>query len=354
MMKLQFYIILLIIITLTGCGKQKHAVPDAQPAVYYWRTTLQLDSTERAFLHEHHVGKLYTRFFDVVMRDGKPMPNATLRFLDTVPAGVEVIPVIFIMENCLRHGLDEYAQQLVTRVLQMCETNDLPAPRELQIDCDWTLRSKDTYYHFLQLVQEHTAQHGMRLSATIRLHQLAMDAPPVDYGVLMVYNTGDVNRTAGRNPILDYRDVQPYLKYVARYRLPLCAAYPTYGWQLLYDSNGFKAILHDENLSDSTLYQPLPANPLTQSLPGVPTHATWLVVASRDLPELSDDASNATWISPGDTVHTWTVAPAELLRVSRALQHERNSINDQVIIYALDTKNINRYNSQDYETFYHP
>jgi len=53
-------------------------------------------------------------------------------------------------------------------------------------------------------------------------------------------------------------------------------------------------------------------------------------------------------------VHTWTVAPAELLRVSRALQHERNSINDQVIIYALDTKNINRYNSQDYETFYHP
>ena len=353
-MKLQFYVILLMLMVVTACSKQGGSAPDPQPAAYYWRTTLQLDSTERAFLREHHVGKLYTRFFDVVMRDGSPMPNATLRILDSVPHEVEVIPVIFIMENCLRHGLDEYADQLVTRVMQMCETNDLPTPRELQIDCDWTLKSKDAYYHFLHLVDECASQHGMRLSATIRLHQLAMEAPPVDYGVLMVYNTGDVNRTAGRNPILDYRDVQPYLKYVAHYRLPLCAAYPTYGWQLLYDSNGFKAIMHDENLSDSTLYQPLPTNPLTQSLPGVPTHATWLVVASRDLPELSDDANTTTWLAPGDTVHSWTVAPADLLRVSRALQRERNTINNQVVIYALDSKNINRYNTLDYETFYHP
>ena len=86
----------------------------------------------------------------------------------------------------------------------------------------------------------------------------------------------------------------------------------------------------------------------------MPTHATWLVVASRDLPELSDDANTTTWLAPGDAVHSWTVAPADLLRVSRALQRERNTINNQVVIYALDSKNINRYNTLDYETFYHP
>lgn len=353
-MRLSLYFILAIIAVLTACGRQGDAVPDPQPAAYFWRTTLRLDSTERAFLREHHVTKLYTRFFDVVMRDGKPMPNATLRFVDSLPGRVQIIPVIFIMENCVRNGLDDYAEPLVTRVLQMCETNDVPPPTELQIDCDWTLKSKDAFFRFLRRVRETASRHGMRLSATIRLHQLAMEAPPVDYGVLMVYNTGNANRPGSRNPILDYRDVQPYLKHVARYPLPLCAAYPTFGWQLLYDRNGFKAILHDENLNDSTLYQPLPANALAQSLPGVPSHATWLVVASRDLPELSDDAETATWLAPGDTVHTWTVAPDDLLRVSRALQHERSSINRQVVIYSLDTKNINRYNTEDYETFYHP
>ena len=354
-MKFYWSIILLVIVLLAGCDQRGgDAVPDPQPAVYFWRTTLRLDSTERAFLHEHHVGKMYTRFFDVVMRDDKPMPNATLRFLDSVPQDVEVIPVVFIMENCLRHDLDQYAEQLVERVIQMCETNDLPAPHEIQIDCDWTLKSMEAYYHFLELAGECARKHDMRLSATIRLHQLTMKAPPVDYGVLMVYNTGDANRQNGRNPILDYRDVQPYLKHVSKYPLPLCAAYPTYGWQLLYDREGFKAILHDENLADSTLYRPLPVNPSTQSQPGVVSHGTWLVVASRDLPELSDDAKSTTWISPGDTVHTWTIAPAELLRVSRALQHERADINRQVVIYALDSKNINRYNKEDYETFFHP
>ena len=340
---IRYLVILLALLALaTACRRGGGEVPDPAPSVYYWRTTLRLDSTERDFLRRHHVAKMYTRFFDVVMRDGTPNPNATLRFQDSVPAGVEVIPVIFIVENCLRHDLDDYAQRLVDRVVQMCETSDLPAPRELQIDFDWTRISQDDYFRFLGLVREAATGHGMRLSATIRLHQLSMTPPPVDYGVLMVYNTGDATRTNGHNPILDYRDVQPYLKHVGNYALPLCAAYPTYDWQLLFDSNGFKALLHYENLADSTLYHPLPSG------------HEWLVVASRDLPELSDDTNTATWVIVGDTVRRWHVAPAEIVRVSRALQQQRPSINAQVITYALDSRNINQYNTQDYETIYHP
>ena len=336
-------VILLTITTLTACNNGNNTcAPEPSPAAYFWRTTLKLDSAEQSFLHEYGVKKLYTRFFDLVMRDGEPMPNATLRFLDTVPADVEIIPVIFIMENCLKSDMDKYAELLVQRVCQMCETNDLPAPHEIQIDCDWTKTSLDKYYSFLKLVRQHTDSRKMRLSATIRLHQLDMDPPPVDYGVLMVYNTGDAQKLNGRNPILDYRDVKPYANRLARYRLPLCAAYPTYDWQLLFDGHGeFKAILHDENLNDSTLYHPVAQN-------------KWLVVAHRDLPELSDDANNATWITPGDSVIHWTVAASEIKRVQQALQQERPSINQQVVLYSLDTKNINRYKKEDYETFYHP
>ena len=47
----------------------------------------------------------------------------------------------------------------------------------------------------------------------------------------MVYNTGDPQKFAERNPILDLRDVQPYMRYLADYPLPLAAAYPVYAWQ---------------------------------------------------------------------------------------------------------------------------
>ncbi len=327
----------------SGCQRGGGDVPDACPSVYYWRTTLRLDSAERAFVRTHRVGKMYTRFFDVVLRDSLPMPNATLRFQDSVPAGVEVIPVVFVMENCLRHGLDAYAEQLVARVAQMCETNDLPAPRELQLDCDWTRNSQEAYYRFLRLVGEAARQRGMRLSATIRLHQLSMAPPPVDYGVLMVYNTGDATRPGGRrNPILDYHDVEPYLRHLGGYALPLCAAYPTYDWQLLFGPDGFKALLHYENLADSTLYRPLPGG------------HEWLVVANRDLPELSDDAQSATWVTVGDTVRRWHVAQSEIVRVGRALQDKRPGINRQVVVYALDSRNIKQYDTNDYEEIYHP
>ena len=57
-----------------------------------------------------------------------------------------------------------------------------------------------------------------------------MPAPPVDYGALMVYNTGDPRKSQERNPILDYRDVAPYLKRLDSYPLPLATAYPVFRW----------------------------------------------------------------------------------------------------------------------------
>lgn len=284
---------------------------------------------------------MYVRYFDVVMRDGQPMPNATLQFADTIPGGIEVVPTVFIVENCLRHNLDSVAQLLVDRVVQMNETNDLPPARELQIDCDWTQRSQEVYYAFLRHVRQLLKERGMRLSATIRLHQLAMAPPPVDEGVLMVYNTGDATRGGDHNPILDYRDVEPYLRYVASYDLPLCAAYPIFGWQLLFQGSEFKAILRDENLADTTFYKPL-------------GQGEWLVLQSRDMPLLSDMGDEVARMSVGDHVRVWQPSAQEVQRVANALAQRRPNINQQVVFYSLDSKHLNKYNTDFYETLYHP
>jgi hypothetical protein len=276
-----------------SCGKQRYQDESLEQSngVYYWRTDLHLDSTERAFLKQHHINKVYCRYFDVVMSDDgtEPKPNATIAFTDTLPAGIELIPTVYITEDCMHKPHKDLAEKLVKRIMQMNETNHIGNVHEIQIDCDYTSKSRATYYQFLEQVRHHLSPSSYHLSTTIRLHQLSMPVPPVDYGVLMVYNTGDPRKWQERNPILDYRDVYPYLNKLAQYQLPLAAAYPVYQWI--------------RNIQNVRIEH--------------------------------------------------TVEAAEILKVKKALEKERPSLSKAVITYHLETDNINRYKTETYEEIYH-
>ena len=284
--------ILLGLLTIS-CGKQRYQDESLELSngVYYWRTDLHLDSTERAFLKQHHINKVYCRYFDVVMSDDgtEPKPNATIAFTDTLPAGIELIPTVYITEDCMHKPHKDLAEKLVKRIMQMNETNHIGNVHEIQIDCDYTSKSRATYYQFLEQVRHHLSPTSYQLSTTIRLHQLSMPVPPVDYGVLMVYNTGDPRKWQERNPILDYRDVYPYLNKLAQYQLPLAAAYPVYQWI--------------RNIQNVRIEH--------------------------------------------------TVEAAELLKVKKTLEKERPSLSKAVITYHLETDNINRYKTETYEEIYH-
>ena len=170
----------------------------------------------------------------------------------------------------------------------MNETNDIMGVKEIQIDCDYTARSRMFYYQFLEEVRKEVKAHGMRLSTTIRLHQLSMKVPPVDYGVLMLYNTGHPMKFMEHNPILDIRDVAPYLRYLEDYDLPLAAAYPVFLWH---------RIIH-----------------------GV------------------------------DIEHVATAE--EILKVKNAVEKEREELKHCILTYDLATDNINRYKPETYEKIY--
>ena len=276
-----------------SCGKQRYQDESLEQSngVYYWRTDLHLDSTERAFLKQHHINKVYCRYFDVVMSDDgtEPKPNATIAFTDTLPADIELIPTVYITEDCMHKPHKDLAEKLVKRIMQMNETNHIGNVHEIQIDCDYTSKSRATYYQFLETIKSQLSTIHYQLSTTIRLHQLSMPVPPVDYGVLMVYNTGDPRKWQERNPILDYRDVYPYLNKLAQYQLPLAAAYPVYQWI--------------RNIQNVRIEH--------------------------------------------------TVEAAELLKVKKALEKERPSLSKAVITYHLETDNINRYKTETYEEIYH-
>jgi hypothetical protein len=269
-------------------------------AVYYWRTVFTLDSTEQAFLVSNNIRRIYCRYFDVVLdAEQGPMPNATISFASEMPDSIEIVPTVFIMNDCMQEAQLErtrknsnevgLARLIVERILQMNETHDILHVRELQIDCDYTARNRTLYYRFLDEVRREARQRGLALSVTVRLHQLSMPAPPADYGVLMLYNTGDPARYAERNPILDIRDVQPYLRYLRGYALPMGAAYPVFLWQR--DIHG-AFIEH---------------------------------VAEYD----------------------------DILRTKQLVEAERSDLRQLILTYHLDTENIKRYTPTQYETIYH-
>lgn len=287
MMTRLLFSLLIVVLLLTGC-RQQSPMPQ-ENSIYYWRTEWRLDSLERDFLKQYDIHKVYCRYFDVVMRDNEPMPNATISFAEPIDPSFSIVPTVYITEDCMHSEHKGLAERIVERIVQMNETNDVKNVKEIQIDCDYTGRSLKTYYAFLEEVRTTVRQHNIRLSTTIRLHQLSMEAPPADYGVLMLYNTGNPEKYAERNPILDIRDVMPYISKLDDYALPLAAAYPVYLWQ-------------------RTIY--------------------------------------------GVHVDHWVEAD-EILKVKDVVEEKRPELRRTILTYHLDKENIKRYTSETYETIYH-
>lgn len=324
---------------LAGCSRSGGSVPEPAPAVYYWRTSLTLDDTERAFLRDNHIGKVYLRLFDVVVRDGKPVPQATLTLEDTLPDTLTTIPVVFITPDVLQADTAGLAERLVARVIKMARVMRLPAASELQLDCDWTPATRDVYFALLTDVRTRLQAEGWRLSTTIRLHQLAQPAPPIDYGVLMVYNTGDFRQRTARNPIFSRADIEPFLPKLKDYPLPLCAAYPNFRWQRLFSGDTFKGLLYSENLRDSTVYEALVPDSLYRVVQGRTLHGA--LQGGYDI-----------HLSPGDEVVVSRPAEAEVVGLARAMEKARPGLHEQAVVYHLDSTSIQNLSSQYYESLY--
>lgn len=293
-------------VALLSCGGRRGGY--AVRSVYYWSTTLRMDSVKEQFMREHNVSRMYIRYFDVVEDEsGRPVPNATLRFVTAVPKGIEVVPVVYIVNSCMRRDISGLAEKIYRRVRQMNETNGIGGVKEIQIDCDWTMRTRSVYFSFLRQLRSMAGADGIKLSATIRLHQLSQPAPPVDRGVLMMYNTGDFTDLACRKPILDMNDAAPYMPRLAGYGLPLAAAYPLYSWRILFRRGRYVGIMH----------------------------------ADDDLPVLS-----------GDSIVERRVELDDIMRAKDAVSRKRTDANGEILLFDMSNQNITRFKPEDYEKIY--
>ena len=304
----------LLIVMLAGC-RRKESTAQPRRSVYCWQTTFSPnDSAVAAFIRQKHVTHIYLRYFDVVLTNGTPMPNASVNVTGRVPKDVTVTPVVYITNDCMKAIGQNHteakalAEKILQRVRQMTSTLQLGPINELQTDCDWTVTTRRTYFDFLSALRDLAHERHMLLSTTIRFHQLTQPVPPADRGVLMAYNTGDVRDISNRYPILNIADVQPYLRYLATYQLPLSTAYPIFSWRVLFRGGHFVGIMHSDD----------------------------------DYP-----------ILPGDKILTRNADLRHIREAHQTISELRPDAHDEIILYDLQNINIKRFQASDYEKIYH-
>lgn len=287
-----------------SCSKPK-PMPTTVRSVYYWSTTLSMDSVKTAFMRNYDISRMYIRYFDVVAdQSGRAVPNATLKFATDVPQGIDVVPTVFVMPECLRQDRSRLASLIVKRVVQMNETNDVYNVKEIQIDCDWTQSTRQLYAEFMQAMLSECHSRHLKLSSTIRLHQLAQTPPPADRGVLMMYNTGDATDIRCHKPILDMHDAAPYLPRLKDYKLTLSTAYPIFTWRILFRGGRFVGFIHHDG----------------------------------EFP-----------ILPSDSIAIRQPSADDIIEAVNIIGGRRPEANNEIILFDLNNNNINRFKHKDYE-----
>lgn len=227
-------VLLSVFVLLLSCERKE------APSVsfYYWKTFFTLTPKEQSVLDANETGKIYVRYFDVKMVNDAPVPVAPIRF-DKPKPKKEIVPVVFLKnEVFLSDKVDVYdlVKKMLHLIHQINAKNRLTI-QEIQIDCDWSLQSRDKFMLFLKELKKKSPK---TISATIRLHQIKYfketKVPPVDYGVLMFYNMGELNAGKG-NSIYDKTIAERYLPSLKDYPLPLKVALPVYSW-IIHSRNG--------------------------------------------------------------------------------------------------------------------
>lgn len=307
---------------LVSCKQQE------KPAIsfYYWKTVFSLSLKEKEVLATNGVTRIYLRYFDIdLLPDQQPYPVSPVIFKETVNK-LEIVPVIYIKNKVMLHPWDlaQLAKKTAGFVRQINQANKINC-NEIQIDCDWTMASRDNYLQFIDLFKKES---GKRLSATIRLHQVKYFGktriPNVDKGVLMYYNMGKIAPDS-LNSIYDRNIAQKYLKHLKNYPLPLAVALPVYSWAIhIRDGKviGLKNKTHGDSFKNDPDFKRIKAG-------------FFQIVHSK--------YRKGTFYRKNDILKIEQVAPPDLYEMAEDIAQYIKEPPKEVIFYDLDEFNTQRY-----------
>lgn len=242
------------------CFSQRKTDILPQRGVYVWDVKRNgISENEQNFLANNQINKLYVKFFEVEKNTtwGIHPTGKSVYELEQKYAQCQIVPTIYIRNQVFMQTkdseLDEFADNLLHLIAKRFTENMSHAQQkytEIQIDCDWTLRTQERYFYFLKKLK---ARAKVQISATLRLYPFKfpekMGVLPVDRAMLMCYNLLSPLAAGDKNSILDLEELQKYLVGAKPYPLPLDLALPIYTSALIYQNERFSGIHYLENQS---------------------------------------------------------------------------------------------------------
>lgn len=317
-------------------------------AFYYWNSVFTLDSTQRKLITELQVKKLYIKLFSVTWNpeQEKPVPYGKIGFEPDAlrwlkQSGTEIIPTVSISNETLEKIRLETTNELGERINSLLQNflaeYGIRNVKEIQVDCDWTPTSKDKYFELLKYLKMLPLFIDRQLSATIRLDQCknynSVGIPPVNRGLLLCYNMGNLKNPETTNSILDPTELKNYIGNVNAYPLPLDIALPLFEWNVLFRKNEFKGIV--TNLPDSFL------------------HNSSLFRNNRNKYELlTDTVLNGYELRKGDVLRKETSEYDEIVKSTAALSPLLMTPDFTISFYHLDSLTFSKFNKTELEAIY--
>ena len=252
-------IVVFLAFMLSACSPKRHHDVD----FYYWKSKCEIGETECDYFGKLGSKRLFVRLFDVDTEGGMAVLVGPIQAFsrEQLPNdSTDVIPVVFITNQTFLDYVDEDAiGQLASNVFSGIEHymgNADIGYGEIQIDCDWTERTRVAYFRFLEALADQSQHH---ISCTLRLHQIRdrqkTGVPPVERGSLMCYATSSPLEDDTRNSILDMSLLKAYTANINEYPLDFDVVLPIYSWGIITNHVGEVKLIN--GLTEDDLKTPM-------------------------------------------------------------------------------------------------
>ena len=322
-----------------SCKKEKPIT--ITPAFYHWQTHLQLTPAERQLMDSINAKKIYAKYFDIDLNESKkPLPQAVIKINYEYLNNIEIVPTIFITNRVFKNISKKEIEGLADNILKKINALHGHIPMEVQFDCDWTQSTRDNFFYFLKYFKTLATHHSSLVTSTIRLHQLKYPektgVPPVDKGMLMFYNVGELDDWETENSILDIALAEKYLIPNTQYPLPLDIALPIFKWGVVFRNNELVYLINNlgkNELMDKGHFKKINKN-------------RYAVIKSTYL--------NGTYLYENDWIRLEKTTPELLERAAENLSKFIKSgkfMNNEMCVsfYHLDTTTLKSFHQKDFE-----
>lgn len=290
---------------------------------YYWKTNFTLNNIEKKALDHSTLPYLYTRFFDIEKTNGKFEPVAVITKSESFETDKQIVPTIFITNSSFisikKDEIHFLAESIHNLIQKKTADYSLKTNNEIQIDCDWTVGTKDDYFSFLKELKKIS---GKEITCTLRLHQVKdknlMGIPPVGKVYLMCYSTSSPLENSDKNSILDLNIMKSYLSKLEDYPMKkIEVALPIYSWGIVTNHLGKHRLLN--GLSGKDLKSP-----------------HFRKITDNTIEILKDGFYFGHFLSKGFTIKVEEISDSELKHAIQFLDKKISNYN--IIYYQLDSK----------------